>query len=136
MVGVSEIIEFIKKSDQKTLNELVEEIKKVFKIEEVAISSGTKASSEEKSKDKEDPNFNIKLTSVGSEKIKVYGAVMDAINKKNTGEQINIIGAKEIAEEAAEKRGIILANISKEDAKKIEEQLKGIGAGVEIEEIK
>lgn len=136
-INKEDIIGFLKKASQEELSELSEEVAKTFGIskETITVSGASAANSEGKSQAKEEFN-NVRLVNIGTEKIKVYGIIMEAINKsKKVGETINIVGAKRIVEEAAAKGEVILSNIPSEEAQKIEKELKKLGAEVKVEKI-
>ena len=115
-----EIIEVIKGLSVLELNDLVKACEEEFGVSAAAgvvvAAAGPAAAEEEKTE------FDVELTDVGPNKVKVIKVVKDS-----TG--LGLKEAKDIVDGAPK---VIKEAVSKEEADKIAEQLKAAGAEVEI----
>jgi len=120
-LSIDEIINNIKELSVLELNDLVKKCEEVFGVSAaagvvgVAIGGATEAQEEK-------TEFNIELTSAGSEKIKVIKAVREI-----TG--LGLIEAKKAVEAAPT---ILKENVSKEESDKIKTKLEEVGATVTL----
>ncbi len=118
---VAEIIEAIEGLSVLELNELVTECEEKFGVSAaagvvVAAAGGDAAGAEEKSE------YDVELTEVGGEKIKVIKAVKDA-----TGAGLK--EAKELVEAAPK---VIKEGVAKDEAEALKAQLEEVGATVTL----
>ena len=119
MANIQEIIEAIKGLTVLELNELVTACEEEFGVSAaagVAVAAGPAVEVEEKTE------FDVELTEVGAEKIKVIKEVRGI-----TG--LGLAEAKGLVEGVPAK---IKEGISKEDAEALKAQLEAVGATVEI----
>ena len=120
----AEIIEMIEKMTVLELNDLVKALEEHFGVSAAAAvvavpgaAAGAAAAEDEKTE------FDAILKDAGSEKIKVIKVVREVVSGLGLKE------AKEIVESAPK---TIKEAVSKEEAEKIAEQFKAVGATVEI----
>ena len=115
-VTKEEIIEALKEMPALELSELVHELEDVFGVSAAAPAAGAAAAEEEKT------NFDVELTSFGSNKIAVIKVVR----------ALTSYGLKEAkdAVEAAPK--VIIEGAKKEDAEAAKKQLEEAGAEVTL----
>lgn len=116
---IEQIIEAVEKMTVLELNDLVKAIEEKFGVTAaapMAAAAGPAAVVEEQTE------FDVILTVVGAEKIKVIKVVREA-----TG--LGLKEAKELVDGAPSK---IKEAVSKEDAEKVKEQLLAVGATVEV----
>ena len=117
---VEEIIEAIKNLSVLELNELVKKCEEEFGVSAAAgvvvTAGGTGEAVEEKTE------FNVELTEVGSEKIKVIKAVREV-----TG--LGLKEAKDLVEGAPK---ILKEAVAKEEAENIKKKLEEVGAKVSL----
>lgn len=117
---VEEIIEAIKNLSVLELNELVKKCEEEFGVSAAAgvvmAAGGTGEAAEEKTE------FNVELTEVGSEKIKVIKAVREV-----TG--LGLKEAKDLVEGAPK---ILKEAVAKEEAENIKKKLEEVGAKVSL----
>ena len=116
-----EIIEVIKGLSVLELNELVKACEEEFGVSAaagvvVAAAGGDAAAAEEKTE------FDVELTEVGAQKVKVIKAVKDA-----TG--LGLKEAKEVVDGAPK---VVKEGISKEEAEALKKQLEEVGATVTL----
>ena len=117
-----EIIEAIESMTLLQVKELVDEMKEKFGVTgAIAVAGGAAAPAAEAAEEKTE--FDVILKDVGSEKIKVIKVVREVVSGLGLKE------AKEIVESAPK---TIKEGVSKEEAEKIAEQFKAVGATVEI----
>ena len=117
-----EIIEAIESMTLLQVKELVDELKEKFGVTgAIAVAGGAPAAAAEAVEEKTE--FDVVLKSAGSEKIKVIKVVREVVSGLGLKE------AKEIVESAPK---TIKEGVSKEEAEKIAEQFKAVGATVEI----
>ena len=117
----AEIIEVIKGLTVLELNDLVKACKEEFGVSAaagvvVAAAGGDAAAAEEKTE------FDVELTEVGAQKVKVIKAVKDA-----TG--LGLKEAKEVVDGAPK---VVKEGISKEEAEALKKQLEEVGATVTL----
>ena len=113
----AEIIEVIKGLTVLELNDLVKACEEEFGVSAaagvvVAAAGGDAAAAEEKTE------FDVELTEVGAQKVKVIKAVKDA-----TG--LGLKEAKEVVDGAPK---VVKEGISKEEAEALKKQLEEVGA--------
>ena len=121
-MSVQEIIEAIEKMSLMEVNELVEALKEKFGVTgAIAVAGGAPAAAAAPAE--EQTEFDAILVDAGSEKIKVIKAVREVVSGLGLKE------AKDIVESAPK---TIKEAVSKEEAEKIAEQFKAVGATVEI----
>ena len=117
-----EIIEAIEGMTLLQVKELVDELKEKFGVSgAIAVAGGAAAPAAEEAEQKTE--FDVVLKEAGSEKIKVIKVVREVVSGLGLKE------AKEIVESAPK---TLKEGVSKEDAEKIAEQFKAVGATVEI----
>ena len=118
-----EILEAIESMTLLQVKELVDEMKEKFGVTGAiavaggAVAAGPAAAEEEKTE------FDVVLKEAGAEKIKVIKVVREVVSGLGLKE------AKEIVESAPK---TIKEGVSKEEAEKIAEQFKAVGATIEI----
>ena len=117
-----EIIEAIEGMTLLQVKELVDELKEKFGVTgAIAVAGG--AAPAAAAAEEEKTEFDVVLKEAGSEKIKVIKVVREVVSGLGLKE------AKEIVESAPK---TIKEGVSKEEAEKIAEQFKAVGATVEI----
>ncbi|MBQ9211907.1 MAG: 50S ribosomal protein L7/L12 [Clostridia bacterium] len=117
-----EIIEAIESMTLLQVKELVDELKEKFGVTgAIAVAGG--AAPAAAAAEEEKTEFDVVLKDAGSEKIKVIKVVREVVSGLGLKE------AKEIVESAPK---TIKEAVSKEEAEKIAEQFKAVGATVEI----
>ena len=116
----AEIIEVIKGLTVLELNDLVKACEEEFGVSAAAgvvvAAAGGEAAAEEKTE------FDVELTEVGAQKVKVIKAVKDA-----TG--LGLKEAKEVVDGAPK---VVKEGISKEEAEALKKQLEEVGATVTL----
>ena len=117
----AEIIEVIKGLTVLELNDLVKACEEEFGVSAaagvvVAAAGGDAAAAEEKTE------FDVELTEVGAQKVKVIKAVKDA-----TG--LGLKEAKEVVDGAPK---VVKEGVSKEEAEALKSQLEEVGAVVTL----
>ena len=121
-MSVQEIIEAIEKMSLMEVNELVEALKEKFGVTgAIAVAGGAPAAAAAPAE--EQTEFDAILVDAGSEKIKVIKVVREVVSGLGLKE------AKDMVESAPK---TIKEAVSKEEAEKIAEQFKAVGATVEI----
>ena len=117
-----EIIEAIEGMTLLQVKELVDALKEKFGVTgAIAVAGGAAAPAA--AAEEEKTEFDVVLKEAGSEKIKVIKVVREVVSGLGLKE------AKEIVESAPK---TIKEGVSKEEAEKIAEQFKAVGATVEI----
>ena len=117
-----EIIEAIESMTMLQVKELVDELKEKFGVTgAIAVAGG--AAPAAAAAEEEKTEFDVILKDAGSEKIKVIKVVREVVSGLGLKE------AKDIVESAPK---TIKEAVSKEEAEKIAEQFKAVGATVEI----
>lgn len=120
-LSVQEIIDALKELSVMELNELVTSCEEEFGVSAAAgvavVAAGPAAGAEE-----EKDEFDVELTEVGAEKIKVIKVVRDA-----TG--LGLKEAKELVESAPK---VIKEALKKEDAEALKKSLEEVGAKVTL----
>ena len=118
-----EIIEAIESMTLLQVKELVDEMKEKFGVSGAIAVAGGAAAAGPAAAEEEKTEFDVVLKEAGSEKIKVIKVVREVVSGLGLKE------AKEIVESAPK---TIKEGVSKEEAEKIAEQFKAVGATVEI----
>ena len=117
-----EIIEAIEGMTLLQIKELVDEMKEKFGVTgAIAVAGGAAAPAA--AAEEEKTEFDVILKEAGSEKIKVIKVVREVVSGLGLKE------AKDIVESAPK---TIKEGVSKEEAEKIAEQFKAVGATIEI----
>ena len=117
-----EIIEAIESMTLLQVKELVDEMKEKFGVTgAIAVAGGAAAAGP--AAEEEKTEFDVILKEAGSEKIKVIKVVREVVSGLGLKE------AKDIVESAPK---TLKEGVSKEEAEKIAEQFKAVGATVEI----
>jgi len=118
---IAEIIEEIKKLTVLELNDLVKACEEEFGVSAsagvVVAAQGAGAPAEE-----EKTEFDVELTEIGSEKVKVIKVVREA-----TG--LGLKEAKEVVDNAPK---VVKAGASKEEAEELKKKLEDVGAKVTL----
>ena len=118
-----EIIEAVESMTLLQVKELVDELKEKFGVTgAIAVAGGAAAAGPAEPQDVK-TEFDVVLKEAGSEKIKVIKVVREVVSGLGLKE------AKEMVESAPK---TIKEGVSKEEAEKIAEQFKAVGATVEI----
>ncbi|MBQ8313843.1 MAG: 50S ribosomal protein L7/L12 [Clostridia bacterium] len=118
-----EILDAIKSMTLLEIKELVDAMKEEFGVTGAIAVAGGAAPAAAAAAEEEKTEFDVVLKDAGSEKIKVIKVVREVVSGLGLKE------AKEIVESAPK---TIKEGVSKEDAEKIAEQFKAVGATVEI----
>ena len=118
-----EIIEAIEGMTLLQVKELVDELKEKFGVTGAIAVAGGAAAAGPAAAEEEKTEFDVVLKEAGSEKIKVIKVVREVVSGLGLKE------AKDIVESAPK---TIKEGVSKEEAEKIAEQFKAVGATVEI----
>ena len=120
---IEQILEAIESMTLLQVKELVDALKEKFGVTGAIAVAGGAAPAAAAAAEEEKTEFDVVLKDAGSEKIKVIKVVREVISGLGLKE------AKEIVESAPK---TIKEGISKEDAQKIVEQFKAVGATCEI----
>jgi len=121
-MNIQEIIEAIEGMSLLQVKELVDALKEKFGVTgAIAVAGGAAAPAA--AAEEEKTEFDVVLKEAGSEKIKVIKVVREVVSGLGLKE------AKEIVESAPK---TIKEGVSKEEAEKIAEQFKAVGATIEI----
>ena len=118
-----EIIEAIEGMTLLQVKELVDEMKEKFGVTGAIAVAGGAAAGAPAAAEEEKTEFDVVLKDAGSDKIKVIKVVREVVSGLGLKE------AKEMVESAPK---TIKEAVSKEEAEKIAEQFKAVGATVEI----
>ena len=118
-----EILDAIKSMTLLEIKELVDAMKEEFGVTGAIAVAGGAAPAAAAAQEEEKTEFDVILKEAGSEKIKVIKVVREVVSGLGLKE------AKEIVESAPK---TIKEGASKEEAEKIAEQFKAVGATVEI----
>ena len=118
-----EIIEAIESMTLLQVKELVDELKEKFGVTGAIAVAGGAAAAGAAPAEEEKTEFDVILKEAGSEKIKVIKVVREVVSGLGLKE------AKDIVEPAPK---TLKEGVSKEEAEKIAEQFKAVGATVEI----
>ena len=121
----NQIIEAIKGMSVLELSELVKELEEVFGVSAAAPVAVAAAPAAAAAPVEEKTEFNVVLTGIGAEKIKVIKVVRDA-----TG--LGLKEAKDLVDAAAKAPQIIKEAIAKADAEALAKQLSEVGATAEV----
>lgn len=120
MANIQEIIDVVKGLTVLELNDLVKACEEEFGVSAsagVVVAAGAAAPAEE-----EKTEFNVELTEIGSEKIKVIKVVREITGLGLKEAKAAVDGAPTVLKEA----------ISKEDAETYKKKLKDVGAKVTL----
>lgn len=121
-VTKDEIIEALKEMPALELSELVHELEDVFGVSAAApVAVAAAAPAADAAPAEEKTNFDVELTSFGSNKIAVIKVVR----------ALTSLGLKE-AKEAVEKKGTLLQGVKKDEAEAAKKELEEAGATVSI----
>jgi large subunit ribosomal protein L7/L12 len=118
-----EILEAIESMTLLQVKELVDAMKEKFGVTGAIAVAGGAAGAAAAPAEEEKTEFDVVLKDAGSEKIKVIKVVREVVSGLGLKE------AKDIVESAPK---TIKEAVSKEEAEKIAEQFKAVGATVEI----
>ena len=118
-----EILDAIKSMTLLEIKELVDAMKEEFGVTGAIAVAGGAAPAAAAAAEEEKTEFDVVLKDAGSEKIKVIKVVREIVSGLGLKE------AKEMVEAAPK---TIKEGVSKEDAQKIVEQFKAVGATCEI----
>ncbi len=119
---IQEILDAVESMTLLQVKELVDAMKEKFGVTgAIAVAGGPAAAAAEEVEEKTE--FDVILKETGSEKIKVIKVVREVVSGLGLKE------AKDIVESAPK---TIKEGVSKEEAEKIAEQFKAVGATVEI----
>ena len=118
-----EILDAIKSMTLLEIKELVDAMKEEFGVTGAIAVAGGAAPAAAAAAEEEKTEFDVVLKDAGSEKIKVIKVLREVVSGLGLKE------AKEIVESAPK---TIKEAVSKEEAEKIAEQFKAVGATVEI----
>ena len=113
---IMNFVEEIKTMSVLELKELVDAIQEEFGVTAVVAAAGPAAAAEEKTE------FNVELTEVGADKIKVIKVV-----REMTG-----LGLKEAKEAVESAPKVLKEGVSKEEAEAAKKQLEEVGAKVTL----
>ena len=122
-MNIQEILDVIKGATLLEIKELVDAMKEEFGVTGAVAVAGGAAPAAAAAAEEEKTEFDVILKDAGSEKIKVIKVVREVVAGLGLKE------AKEIVESAPK---TIKEGASKEEAEKIAEQFKAVGATVEI----
>ena len=118
-----EILEAIESMTLLQVKELVDAMKEKFGVTgAIAVAGGPAAGGAAAAAEEEKTEFDVVLKDAGAEKIKVIKVVREVVG-------LGLKEAKDIVESAPK---TIKEAVSKEEAEKIAEQFKAVGATVEI----
>ena len=118
-----EILDAIKSMTLLEIKELVDAMKEEFGVTGAIAVAGGAAPAAAAAQEEEKTEFDVVLKEAGSEKIKVIKVVREVVSGLGLKE------AKEMVEAAPK---TIKEGVSKEEAQKIVEQFKAVGATCEI----
>ena len=125
---IKRIVEEIGGLNSAKLNELINEIKKEYNIQETAVIQTAGSGQVNEETEEKSSNVSLKLLDIGSQKIPVFNVIKSAV-KEFTGNDISIMDAKKLAEKEG---GVIWGDIARGKAEEIKKQLEEKGAKVEI----
>ena len=122
-VTKDEIIEALKEMPALELSELVHELEDVFGVSAAAPVAVAAAAPAAAAEEEEKTNFDVELTSFGSNKIAVIKVVREVVSG------LGLKDAKDMVEAAPK---TLKEGCSKEEAEKIKAQFAEVGAVIEI----
>ena len=122
-MNIQEILEAVESMSLLEVKELVDAMKEKFGVTGAIAVAGGPAAGAAAAEVEEKTEFDVVLKETGSEKIKVIKVVREVVSGLGLKE------AKDIVESAPK---TIKEGVSKEEAEKIAEQFKAVGATVEI----
>ena len=121
-MNIQEILEAVESMSLLEVKELVDAMKEKFGVTgAIAVAGGAGAGAPAAAAEEEKTEFDVILKETGSEKIKVIKVVREVVSGLGLKE------AKDIVESAPK---TIKEAVSKEEAEKIAEQFKAVGATV------
>ena len=118
-----EILEAIESMTLLQVKELVDEMKEKFGVTGAIAVAGAPAAGAAAAEVEEKTEFDVVLKDAGSEKIKVIKVVREVVSG---------LGLKEAKDFVENLPKALKEGVSKEEAEKIAEQFKAVGATVEI----
>ena len=122
-MNIQEILEAVEGMTLLQVKELVDAMKEKFGVTGAIAVAGGAAPAAAAAAEEEKTEFDVVLKDAGTEKIKVIKVVREVVSGLGLKE------AKDIVESAPK---TIKEAVSKEEAEKIAEQFKAVGATVEI----
>ena len=122
-MNIQEILDAVESMSLLQVKELVDAMKEKFGVTGAIAVAGGPAAGAAAAEEEEKTEFDVILKEAGSEKIKVIKVVREVVSGLGLKE------AKDIVESAPK---TIKEGVSKEEAEKIAEQFKAVGATVEI----
>ena len=123
-MNIQEILEAVESMSLLQVKELVDAMKEKFGVTgAIAVAGAPAAGGAAAAEAEEKTEFDVVLKDAGSEKIKVIKVVREVVSGLGLKE------AKDIVESAPK---TIKEGVSKEEAEKIAEQVKAVGATVEV----
>ena len=123
-MNIQEILEAVESMSLLQVKELVDAMKEKFGVTgAIAVAGGPAAGGAAAEAAEEKTEFDVILKETGSEKIKVIKVVREVVS------DLGLKEAKDIVESAPK---TIKEGVSKEEAEKIAEQFKVVGATIEI----
>ena len=122
-MNIQEILDAVESMSLLQVKELVDAMKEKFGVTGAIAVAGGAAGGAAPAAEEEKTEFDVILKEAGSEKIKVIKVVREVVSGLGLKE------AKDIVESAPK---TIKEAVSKEEAEKIAEQFKAVGATVEI----
>ena len=122
-MNIQEILEAVESMSLLQVKELVDAMKEKFGVTGAIAVAGAPAAGAAAAAEEEKTEFDVVLKDAGSEKIKVIKVVREVVAGLGLKE------AKDMVESAPK---TIKEAVSKEEAEKIAEQFKAVGATVEI----
>ncbi len=122
-MNIQEILDAVESMTLLQVKELVDAMKEKFGVTGAIAVAGGPAAGAAAAEVEEKTEFDVVLKETGSEKIKVIKVVREVVSGLGLKE------AKDIVESAPK---TIKEGVSKEEAEKIAEQFKAVGATVEI----
>ena len=122
-MNIQEILDAVESMSLLQVKELVDAMKEKFGVTGAIAVAGGPAAGAAAAEEEEKTEFDVILKEAGSEKIKVIKVVREVVSGLGLKE------AKELVEGAPK---TLKEGVSKEEAEKIAEQFKAVGATVEI----
>ena len=125
-MAVDEVIEQINELNVLELVELKEKLEEQWGVEAMApvVAAAAPAGAEAGGEAEEKDTFNVRIESIGEEKIQVIKAVRELTN-------LGLKEAKALVEAAPD--AVVAEAVSKEEAESCKEKLEEVGAGVVLE---
>ena len=125
-MAVDEVIEQINELNVLELVELKEKLEEQWGVEAMApvVAAAAPAGAETGGEAEEKDVFDVRIESIGDEKIQVIKAVRELTN-------LGLKEAKQLVESAPD--AVVAEAVSKEEAESCKEKLEEVGAGVVLE---